>query len=183
VGLTSDEIWHLANYVRSLPLEDLSRSMGPYIHPVSIPAHDRRSQFVARVTVRQFDWQVRYPGADGRLDTLDDVYAVNELHLPAGEGCEVALLSGDVRHRISLPAWGLRRTLVRGRPAHRLHLAAREAGQFPLMRDTQVGWGHPPVTARVIIQPRDEWAQTMERLEREQSVSSFVRGEGGQGGE
>jgi cytochrome c oxidase subunit 2 len=183
VGLTSDEIWHLVDYVRSLPLENLSRTVGPDSRSASPRTQNWRAELVARVTVRQFDWQVVYRGADGQWDTRDDVYTVNELRLPAGEECEVMLVSGDVRHRIRLPAWSDHRTVAPGRWPQRLQLPGREAGEYPLLRNTSVGWGHPPVAARVIVEPREQWNAAIQRLSQEQSVGSYVRGRGGQGRE
>ena len=47
---------------------------------------------------RQFEWRLRYPGPDGKFDTLDDVHVVNDLHLPVGEEILIDLKSMDVLH-------------------------------------------------------------------------------------
>ena len=35
---------------------------------------------LAGVTARQFQWMIRYPGPDGKLNTIDDLHTVNDLH-------------------------------------------------------------------------------------------------------
>ena len=35
---------------------------------------------LAEVTGRQFQWVMRYPGPDGKLNTRDDLFTVNDLH-------------------------------------------------------------------------------------------------------
>ncbi|MBL9124904.1 MAG: cytochrome c oxidase subunit II, partial [Planctomycetaceae bacterium] len=50
------------------------------------------------VTARQFEWRIRYPGADGKLGTADDVHYVNDLHLPVNEEILLNLKSMDVLH-------------------------------------------------------------------------------------
>ena len=38
------------------------------------------------VTGRQFEWRLRYPGeADGMLGDPDDIFVVNDLHVPVNE--------------------------------------------------------------------------------------------------
>ena len=35
---------------------------------------------LAEITARQFQWVMRYPGPDGKLNTQDDLFTVNDLH-------------------------------------------------------------------------------------------------------
>src|SRR5712691_1298173 len=41
-----------------------------------VPPHDVE----VRVTAKQFNWEIRYPGPDGKFDTEDDLQVDNELH-------------------------------------------------------------------------------------------------------
>src|SRR5450755_1157576 len=50
------------------------------------------------VTARQFEWRLRYPGQDNELGTRDDIFVVNDLHLPVNEEILVDLKSMDVLH-------------------------------------------------------------------------------------
>ena len=48
-------------------------SIPPNAYPIGIHA-------------KQFEWQVTYPGPDGRLGTADDFTVRNQLHVPVGRG-------------------------------------------------------------------------------------------------
>lgn len=158
-GLTADEIWHLVDYVRSLPYESISRPSGVADPALARDSAAEPNSVFARVTVRQFDWQIQYPGDDGRLNTRDDVHAVNELRVPPGEDRTVVFASGDVRHRIHLPDWKIRRTIVPGKPV-RVELPASAEGSRALLRDAQVGRGHSPVAARVVVESDPSYGAT-----------------------
>ena len=65
----------------------------------------RGCQPLAEVTARQFQWVIRYPGPDGKLNTADDLYTVNDLHfvkektgvdLPQVDGCAPLVLFAAV---------------------------------------------------------------------------------------
>ena len=44
-----------------------------------------------RVTGKQFNWEVTYPGPDGKFDTADDQTLDNEVHVPtASRSCSTS---------------------------------------------------------------------------------------------
>src|SRR3989441_2027845 len=45
------------------------------------------------VHAKQFEWQITYPGPDGKLGTADDFTVRNQLHVPAGRPVVVHLSS------------------------------------------------------------------------------------------
>ncbi len=55
------------------------------------------------VTGRQFEWRLRYPGENDKLGDSDDVFVVNDLHLPVNEEILINLKSADVLHSFFLP--------------------------------------------------------------------------------
>ena len=55
------------------------------------------------VTGRQFEWRLRYPGKDGKFGTPDDIYHVNDLHIPVNEEILISLKTQDVLHDFFLP--------------------------------------------------------------------------------
>ena len=66
------------------------------------------------VTGRQFEWRLRYPGKDGKIGTHDDIYAVNDLHIPVNEDILVDLKSMDVLHDFFLPNLRVKQDAVPG---------------------------------------------------------------------
>src|SRR5437879_13330989 len=71
-------------------------SIPPNAYPIGIHA-------------KQFEWQITYPGPDGRLGTADDFTVRNQLHMPAGGPIVVHLSSEDVIHSFFVAQ-------LRGRP-------------------------------------------------------------------
>ncbi len=66
------------------------------------------------VTARQWEWRIRYPGEDGKLGTSDDIFDVNELHVPANEDVIVALKSNDILHSFFIPNLRVKQDAVPG---------------------------------------------------------------------
>src|SRR5690606_35307524 len=108
------------------------------------------------VTGRQFEWRMRYPGPDGIIGTADDLHAVNDLHLPAGEEVLVIIKSQDVLHSFFLPNMRVKQDVVPGMK-QAVWFKANESGQYDLVCAELCGWGHYKMKGRVTIQPRSEY--------------------------
>jgi cytochrome c oxidase subunit 2 len=50
-----------------------------------------------------FRWHLRYPGADGLLDTGDDIEAWRNVHVPANRDIELILTSRDYVYTVYFP--------------------------------------------------------------------------------
>src|SRR5207244_2020628 len=66
------------------------------------------------VRAKQFEWNVTYAGADGKLGTADDFTIRNQLHVPVGKNVLVNLTSEDAIHSFFVPAFRLRQDAVPG---------------------------------------------------------------------
>ncbi len=77
----------------------------------NIPASD----FEIQVTAKQFNWDVVYPGADGKFGTDDDVKFDNDLHVPVNKVVRVHLTSSDVIHSFFIPNLRFKQDAVPGR--------------------------------------------------------------------
>ena len=64
------------------------------------------------VNVKQFEWNVTYPGADGRLGTRDDFTLRNQLHVPVNRPVVALLNSEDVIHSFFIPAFRIKQDAV-----------------------------------------------------------------------
>ncbi len=135
----------------------------------------------------QFDWLVRYPGADGKLgradaawetpanhigldasDPLgkDDFVLRNELVVPLGRPVHLHLRSRDVIHSVYLPEFRLYQDLVPGRTINWVSFTADRAGQFSLACSQLCGSGHGTMQGRVRVVPAaefDRWYQDEEK--------------------
>jgi cytochrome c oxidase subunit 2 len=125
----------------------------------------------AEITGRQFNWDVRYPGADGELHTPDDVVRVDGLiHFPVNEEVLLVIKSADVLHSFFLPNLRMKQDVVPGMEQY-MWFKALDNGEYDIVCAELCGWGHYKMKARAIFEPRAEydlWLKTAfeEQLER-----------------
>jgi cytochrome c oxidase subunit 2 len=119
------------------------------------------------VTARQFEWRVRYPGPDGKFDTRDDLFTVNDLHLPVGETVLIDLKSSDVLHSFFLPHMRLKQDAVPGSKIP-MWLKIKEEGMYDLVCAELCGWGHYKMKGRVTAQSREDFDKYLAQLQAEQ---------------
>lgn len=122
------------------------------------------------VTARQFEWRLRYPGPDGKLGTIDDIYHVNDMHIPANEEVLIHLKSMDVLHDLFLPHLRIKQDAVPGMSIP-VWFKAKDVGTFDLVCAELCGWGHYKMKGRVTIQSRAEYDQWLERMAVEQAAT------------
>jgi cytochrome c oxidase subunit 2 len=88
---------------------------------LSVPAWSKikmtmpQTDFVVEVKAKQFNWQVTYPGPDGRFGTADDKLLLDEMHVPVGRPVRVNLKSQDVIHSFFVPQFRIKQDAVPGR--------------------------------------------------------------------
>ena len=73
------------------------------------------TDFVVQVTAKQFNWQVTYPGPDGKFGTADDKTMLDEMHVPVNKVVRVILKSQDVIHSFYVPAFRVKMDVLPGR--------------------------------------------------------------------
>jgi cytochrome c oxidase subunit 2 len=91
---------------------------------------------VVRVVAQQFQWNCHYPGPDGKFGPIDvklmddqtnpiglnredpagkdDVWTINQLHLPVNKPVLIYLSSKDVIHSFSLPEMRVKQDIIPG---------------------------------------------------------------------
>ena len=138
LGLVSNHYWKEIKGRDSIP---------PDAYPIAIHA-------------KQFEWQVTYPGADGKLGTADDFTVRNQLHVPMGRPIVVILTSEDVIHSFWVPVLRVKQDAVPGLTI-RAWFQATVPGQYELSCAELCGMGHYRMRARVFIHTQaeyDAWA-------------------------
>lgn len=121
------------------------------------------------VTARQFEWRLRYPGADGKLDTPDDLYHVNDFHVPVDEMILINLESADVLHDFFLPHMRVKQDAVPGMKIP-VWFKAKETGTFDLVCAELCGWGHYKMKGRITIEPRSDYEAWLKQLQEKQTA-------------
>jgi cytochrome c oxidase subunit 2 len=113
------------------------------------------------VVGRQFEWRLRYPGRDGTLGTPDDLFLVNDLHVPVDEDFLVQLKSMDVLHSFFLPNLRIKQDAVPGMKIP-VWFKATETGQFDIVCAELCGWGHYKMKGRVTVESREDFDRWLE---------------------
>ena len=143
-------------------------------------------QPLAEVTARQFQWMIKYPGPDGRLNTPDDVHLVNDLHFVKNTPVLIYLKSQDVLHSFFLPHMRLKQDAVPGLTIP-VWFDSDTAGGYDLACAELCGWGHYKMRGRVTVHATqkefDDWMQSavkkqnLDRPEAPIAVASGPQGE------
>ena len=106
-----------------------------------IKRHAPESDFEIAVAAKQFNWEVSYAGADGKLGTDDDVKFDNDIHVPVNKAVRVQLSSKDVIHSFFLPNLRLKQDAVPGRTIL-VWFEAIKPGKYELPCAELCGFGH-----------------------------------------
>jgi cytochrome c oxidase subunit II len=116
------------------------------------------SDFELTVAAKQFNWEVGYPGADGKFDTPDDVKFDNDLHVPVNKVVRVHLSSKDVIHSFFLPNFRLKQDAVPGRTIL-VWFEATKPGKYELPCAELCGFGHSGMKGWLYVHTPEEYAQ------------------------
>ena len=114
------------------------------------------SDLVIQITGKQFNWEIVYPGPDGKFGTEDDLQIDNELHVPVGKVVHVVLKSKDVIHSFFLPHLRLKQDAVPGREIQ-AWFEATKPGQFEMPCAELCGFGHSGMNGQLIVHPQEEY--------------------------
>jgi cytochrome c oxidase subunit 2 len=137
-----------------------ARSTGTWLD-IKSPERMPADALELRVTAKQFEWNVTYPGPDGRLGTADDFVRRNQLHIPAGRPVRVTLSSEDVIHSFFLPQFRVKQDAVPGMSIT-IWFEATEPGEYTLGCAELCGTGHTRMMASVTVheaEAYDRWAR------------------------
>ncbi len=125
---------------------------------------------IVEVTARQFEWRLRYPYTRALDETTgkprsdaagrpvytfgkDNVYAVNDMHIPADEEILLDLKSMDVLHSFFLPNLRVKQDAVPGSTIP-VWFRAKKTGTFDLVCAELCGWGHYKMKGRLTVESR-----------------------------
>lgn len=128
---------------------------------------------LVQVTGRQFEWRMRYAGKDRVIGTRDDIFAINELHLPVGEEAVIAIKSDDVLHSFFLPNARIKQDLVPGMKQF-VWFRPLKTGEFDIVCAELCGWGHYKMKGRMTVESRSEFDAWLEEAEAAQTLASFT---------
>jgi cytochrome c oxidase subunit 2 len=141
-----EAVWTLVTAAILIGLALLSRSSWAAIKEGGPPG-----QVFYKVNARQFNWEITYPGPDGRLGTADDVVSENDFHVPVGQVVRFTLTSKDVIHSFFVPALRLKQDAVPGREIQ-VWFEATRVGQYEIPCAELCGFGHSGMKGTLYVQ-------------------------------
>ncbi len=116
-----------------------------------------------RIVTQQWAWIFVQPGPDGKLDTDDDITTIDELHVKEGATYHFELLSRDVVHSFSVPAFRMKQDAVPGRLIKGWFKATRP-GAYDIQCAEICGIGHGIMAARLFVETPEQHQKWMEKL-------------------
>jgi len=148
---TLEIVWTIIPTLILVTLTVMSRPLWGKIKE-EMPPGDLQIQ----VTAKQFNWEIVYPGPDGKFGTGDDLQLQNEMHVPVGKVVRVTLKSKDVIHSFFLPNLRLKQDAVPGReiPAW---FQATKAGTYEIPCAELCGFGHSGMLGRLFVHSGDDY--------------------------
>jgi cytochrome c oxidase subunit 2 len=112
----------------------------------------------AEITGRQFNWDVRYPGADGELHTPDDIVRVDgDIHFPSNEEVLLIIKSADVLHSFFLPNLRMKQDVVPGMAQYMWFKSREQNAVVDIVCAELCGWGHYKMKGRATFEPRSQY--------------------------
>jgi cytochrome c oxidase subunit 2 len=115
-----------------------------------------------RVIGQQWAWTFQHPGPDNELDTQDDIFTVDELHVEVGQVYHFLLESRDVLHSFSVPVFRIKQDAVPGRQITGW-FEATGTGEHDVQCAEICGIGHGVMAARIHIEDSEQhvaWIQS-----------------------
>jgi cytochrome c oxidase subunit 2 len=148
IAFTQMRTWADIKFERNFP------SAGPY----------SLERPIAEVWASQFDWRFRYPGADGRFGTVDDLENAFEFVVPVDTDVVFDLRSRDVIHSFFVPEFRLKQDAL---PGHTIPVwfRAGKTGLYDLVCAELCGWGHYKMAGRVRVVTQAEYDRWLDELE------------------
>lgn len=131
---------------------------------------------LVEVTARQFEWRMRYPAPGKQLQNTpqpDDLYTVNEMHVPAGRPVRFLLRSQDVQHAFFAPELRVKQDAVPGLIIP-MWFDIPLPNEYELLCAELCGWGHYKMRAMIYAEPEHVYNEYIETLHQEQNFDGVV---------
>lgn len=150
---TLEIAWTIAPSIILVVLALLSRGLWHEIKQTVPP-----SKYPVQVTAKQFNWEITYPGPDGKFGTGDDKTLENDLNVPVNEVIELHLRSRDVIHSFFIPVARFKQDMLPGREL-RGWFQATKTGRFEIPCAELCGFGHSGMLGHLTVHSSEDYAK------------------------
>jgi cytochrome c oxidase subunit II len=108
------------------------------------------------VNAHQWAWAARYPGPDGKFNTLDDIVVLNELVVPQGVPVIFQVTSTDVVHGFNVPNMRMKVDAIPG-TVTRMWFQPKDTGVFEIVCAQHCGANHYKMRGTLSVLPVREF--------------------------
>lgn len=171
-GHTGLEItWTVLTAVSLLTLAFMGKPLWKQIKQ-DMPPYDIQVQ----VTGKQFNWEMLYPGPDGKFGTQDDLEMENMLHVPVDKVVRVILTSKDVIHSFFVPVLRFKQDTLPGRKID-AWFEATKPGTYEIPCAELCGFGHSGMLGYLIVHTSEDYeAWVQENWPKQEMASKSEEG-------
>lgn len=106
---------------------------------------------VIRVVGQQWAWVFQHPGTDNELDTADDIFTTDTLHVQNDLTYHFRLESRDVLHDFSIPVFRLKQDAIPGRSITGW-FHPTQVGTYDVQCAEICGIGHGVMGGRIVVE-------------------------------
>ncbi|MBC8144537.1 MAG: cytochrome c oxidase subunit II [bacterium] len=128
---------------------------------MKIDAPTGDTTLIVDVRPRQFQWDIRYSGADKKFNTPDDITTINQLHVPVNKAVLLNMEAQDVIHSFFVPEFRMKQDAVPGMVT-RYWFTAIDTGGYEIACAELCGLGHYRMRGFVTVHTQenfDKWYQ------------------------
>jgi cytochrome c oxidase subunit 2 len=115
-----------------------------------------QSDLHIRITAKQFNWEITYPGPDGKFDTEDDKTFDNEIHIPVNKPVVLHLRAKDVIHSVFIPEARFKQDAVPGREIVQWIQVIRP-GKYEIPCAELCGFGHSGMRGWLFVHTPEDY--------------------------
>jgi cytochrome c oxidase subunit 2 len=116
------------------------------------------TDFEVSVAAKQFNWDVSYPGPDGKLGTEDDIKFDNDIHVPVNKVVRLHLTANDVIHSLFIPNLRFKQDTVPGRKILGW-IEATKPGKYEMPCAELCGFGHSGMKGWLHVHTAEDYAK------------------------
>ena len=131
---------------------------------LSVPAWSRikmtlpDSDLLIHVTGKQFNWEITYPGPDGKFGTADDKTFLDEMHIPINKVVRIQLRGREVIHSFFVPQFRFKQDAVPGRDIQQW-FEVTKPGKYEAPCAELCGFGHSGMRAWIYAHTPEDYAK------------------------
>jgi len=116
------------------------------------------TDFEVSVAAKQFNWDVAYPGPDGKLGTQDDIRFDNDIHVPVNKVVRMHISATDVIHSLFIPNLRFKQDAVPGRTIL-AWFEATKPGRYELPCAELCGFGHSGMKGWLHVHTAEDYSK------------------------